>query len=94
MGFNSGFKGLILVTVQLHIPAKLPHEKNFDTHRIRGSVATGDAIQALEEKNLLSLPRIEPTFLDLQALSLVTIRILILIIKPKRCTNISNLFLE
>ena len=35
---------------------------------------TRDALEALEEKNLLPLPGIEPTFLDRQAPILVTIR--------------------
>ena len=62
------------MTVQLHIPTKLPQENVPDTHRKRGFLATSDAIKALEEKNLLSLPRIEPNILERQALSLVTIR--------------------
>jgi hypothetical protein len=37
-------------------------------------VRTRDALDALEEKNLLPLPRIEPIFLDRQAPILVTIR--------------------
>jgi hypothetical protein len=65
MGFTSAFKGLIQVNVQLHIAAKLPQENIFDTHRIRVSVTIGEAIEALEEKDLLSLPRIEPTFFSI-----------------------------
>ena len=63
----------ILANIQLHIPAKLLQANVLDTHRTRGSVATSDAIEALDEKNF-SLPRIETTFLDCQALSLVSIR--------------------